>query len=183
MKKRWLLCLVVFVILNAMFISGCSAKHIHDEEARIVGQDVILYKEASIINDEQANTVLSQEPTTLQLQQNLGEISFKQLGVLIYTVVRTPKHLYLVWFDEAGKYSFNREIVFSDIESKTKIERIKKGDDLDSVMQADKCGEYDFLFASWSGFPQISYHFFEDGSAYEIHYKDSVVSEVYVFTI
>ena len=104
MKKRWLLCLVVFVILNAMFISGCSAKHIHDEEARIVGQDVILYKEASIINDEQANTVLSQEPTTLQLQQNLGEISFKQLGVLIYTVVRTPKHLYLVWFDEAGKY-------------------------------------------------------------------------------
>ena len=124
MRIRWLLCLVLFVFFNAMFISGCSAKHIHDEETRIVGQDVILYKEVSIIDDMQANTVLSQEPTTLQLQQQLGAISFKQLGALIYTVVRTPNHLYLVWFDEAGKYFFNREIVFSDIESKAKIDGV-----------------------------------------------------------
>ena len=152
--------------------------------SQVVQQNIFMMKKPELLDKTSFCTKRHQSlMTSRRIQYYLGEISFKQLGVLIYTVVRTPKHLYLVWFDEAGKYSFNREIVFSDIESKTKIESIKKGDDLDSVMQADKCGEYDFLFASWSGFPQISYHFFEDGSAYEIHYKDSVVSEVYVFTI
>ena len=166
-----------------MFFSGCSSKNINDEEINIVGQDVILYKEASINDDELMNTILSQKPTMLQMQQGLENISFKQLGVIYYTVIRTPQNLYLVWFDKEERYFFNRVIVFSDVESKTKIERIKKGDDLDSVMQADKQGGYDFLYASWSGFPQVSYHFFEDGSAYEIHYEDGIVSRIVVFTI
>lgn len=181
--KKCFFFILAFISLNTVFLPGCSSKNINDEGIRIVEQDAVQYKETSLNDEELFNTLLSKEPTMLQMQQSLEDISFKQLGVMYYTIVKTSQNLYLVWFDETEKYCFYRIIVFSDIESKTKIDRINKGDELDSVMQADPQGGYDFLYASWSGFPQISYHFFEDGSAYEILYEDGIVSRIIVFII
>ena len=149
----------------------------------MVSQDIVLYKDLQVFPDDKLAALLDHQPTIQQMQAAIGNVAFKKLEAIYYTVVKTKSQLLLISFDADGQYVNNRSITFSSAASKLQLEQIKVGDTLDAVMQADELGSYDFLYASWKNVPQISYHFFEDGSCFEVCYQDRVVTQIFRFSI
>ena len=51
--------------------------------------------------------------------------------------------------------------------------RIPIGVSVKQVQKIDPDGDYDFMFTSWSGYPQTSHHYTSDGYAFSIDYNDA----------
>ena len=181
MKAKRAFCLsIIPLVICFMLLSGCSKK---TEDDTVVDQNTIIYKDAVEYDSAKVASILAEKPSIPQLQEQLEHISFKEYGVLYYTVVKTPDRLLLVTFYSDGSFMGTRKIVFSNPTSKKALEQIEIGDPINSVMRADEEGDYSFIYASYSEFPQVSFHFFEDGHCYEIHYKNGTVTDIYTFTI
>ena len=50
------------------------------------------------------------------------------------------------------------------------FDQLSAGDAFEKVRELDPDGDYPFLFASWSGYPKISYHYTADECLVVIHY-------------
>ena len=112
------------------------------------------------------------------------EISeYKVIGQTSYVIINTTNGLILVQFDLQGNYVAKQQIEFSPIHCENNINNIQIGMSLDDVRLADPTKKYDFLLHSSSKYPQISYHFFEDGKVYYIYFENYIVKNIVVFTI
>ena len=154
-----------------------------NEDYILVEQDTILYTDAVVYDSKQVQLLLASCPSIDQLQERFDSLLLKSLGNLLYTVIKTSDSIYWVAFNADGSFAKNELIEFSSVDAQKSLEKVKAGDSLESVMRADDQGNYNFIYANWSEYPQISYHFFENGNCYMICYKNRIVTDIYSFTI
>lgn len=100
-----------------------------------------------------------------------------------YVVVNSTNGYELVLFDSQQIIVNMLDIVFSNFSNYGLISAVMLGDTLNSVLSADDTGSYDFLKVSWTNYPRISYHFFENGVCFSFEYDyEYKVASIWTFT-
>ena len=114
--------------------------------------------------------IVTSDTNTMQLAVHVGDHN-QFLEVLLY-------------FNKDSSFANYRIISFSSESSKIELKEILIGTPIDTVKKIDPQGNYSFLLHSWTKYPQISYHYFRDGSGYAVQYDDALcvisLSEFYI---
>lgn len=98
------------------------------------------------------------------------------IGKQEYTINRTDLGLTIDTFSE-GKQTGSVMINFSDESSLKKLSKLNDRNTLEDVRQIDKQGNYPFIYAGSSSFPQESYHFCDEYGIV-INYENNVIVNV-----
>lgn len=163
-----------FLLILALTISLCACHSIEDSKKYISiseSQNSLHYIVSSHNYEELHNAIVSQ-PSIDELHKSIS-IDFVKITASGYeTVFQTEKGFILVGFDSNRVYSYTKEIHFSQGVSEASFANITQGMPLSEIHKIDPHGDYSFLYASVSGIPAISHHYFESGTHYTIYYDD-----------
>ena len=133
---------------------------------------------------DELTTKVLRSPTIDDLNNQIGFEKIKKEPYGYRTVVNSNRGYVLIYFDANQVCTGYKLIRFSSQKYQNNVKSIEGGISLTDVRRLDPDGDYTFLLSSWSQYPQISYHFFEDGTAFEIHYSNDLkVAEIYTYTI
>lgn len=175
--KKFLLFLIFIIVILASCDKGRNV-------VRLADQSTIMYTKIDTVYDhEEVLTALGQNEDMFVFFDKFNIKQYKSISNTNYTVLKTSNGLHLVLFDCNGKHSTINDIKFSTSENEKNLNVLKIGMTLNDVKVADPEGNYDFLLHSWQEYPQISYHFFENGDAYCIQYLNHKISEIIFFTL
>lgn len=172
---------VIVITLILCLFSACAKQQAPEP----VGQDVLLYTQVKGRVSEKKVAQLEAESADLNEFCNALNISqYKKTQDESYVVIKTGKGLFLVMFDENGVCESRRGITFSKNDGAAFFASLQIGKTaLETVQAAEPDGQYDFLYAGWSGFPKYSFHFFENGDCFNLWYENDVLTEIIHFTI
>ena len=161
--------------------SACSKEQ---KNMNKVNQDIIIYtKTEKVYDHNKIASAINRGESMFDYLESLNIENYKALKNCCYTVLQTTNGLQLLMFDSDGMHGIIQPVTFSSITNKKFVENLKVGTPLKNVMEVDPDGNYDFLYHSWTAYPQISYHYFEDGNCYSIEYVNGVISNIVLFTI
>ena len=147
-------------------------------------QNVILYNELNTTVDyDLVQQKITENDNLSMLCQSFHIQQYKKVNNLIYVVIHTSKGLAIIFFDSGGNNPYMQLIKFSGREYESGISALKKNMSLQEAMEADPDGQFDFIFHSWSEYPQISYHYFESGNCYIVMYENNIISNIIFLTI
>lgn len=139
---------------------------------------------AYVDNYDDLTTIIAQGLTLSETNNLLGFEIVKTEPYGYRTLVNSNRGYVLIYFDTKQVCTGSKLICFSNQEYRINMDNLEYGMSVTDVRKLDPDGEYTFLLSGWSQYPKISYHFFEDGSAFEIHYSDTLeVVEIYAFVI
>ena len=172
--------LIIGLLVNILLLVSCTKGERMLEK---VEQDSILYTQ--LIKTSDYNTVndkLRKSENVYNILKELGIYQYKSIDYINYTAIKCSDGFYLLLFDVDGKYGTLEKIVFSSAEEKS-FYALHTGMTLEDVKKIDSNGTYDFVYHSWSDYPQLSYHFFESGECFMINYDEHIIKEIVHFTI
>ena len=173
--------IIIVYLLISMFFTSCVSGR--NNELLMVGQDTIIYKEQDhVCNDDNVRKAVENKTKLQDFCKSFSLPYYKQIIDETYTVVRTEKARYLIIFDEEDKADLLHLITFSTVDSDV-VAQIPVGTTFSEIMKLDPDGQYNFLYTSWSGAPQISYHFFESGKCFRLLYSNKELVQITPFTI
>lgn len=178
MRKRVFVC----VIALGCFLVSCSKEE--DVTLKLVDQNFIIYSqiESECLYDEVLE-LINQNVDMRTFCKALDISHYKTVSNSLYTVIRTTNGYYVSLFDEEGGSATLLPIRFSQSSDQEQVSNLRVGMTLSDARKADPNGQYDFIYHSWSGYPCISYHYFENGYCYSIEYADNSISNIICFTI
>lgn len=108
----------------------------------------------------------------------------RKQGTSYQAVYRTDAGWALVSFDSERLFQGISEVQISGTLEASDFEIIKIGTKVAEVKELDPSGDYTFMYASWSNYPQCSYHYTRDGYEIAIFYDSSFsVSEILISKI
>ncbi len=163
-----LICTILIYIIN-------YKKEKTDHVLKLAEQDYILYdKEEKIHNDSEVRRAIEKGLTLYDFAAKFDIGYYKKYKQLSYVVLQTEKRRVAVFFLESGQYDHTHDISFSKDENEEGIENLQPGVNLKEVLAKDPDGRFNFMFASWSGYPKVSYHYFKSGKCYEINYNEDL---------
>lgn len=119
------------------------------------------------------------------MEKTSSELTFDEP----YMVLKTDRGIDIAFFNFNKTFSRFENVKFSEDEYEKGLDEIFNGDYADlsfvDIRKIDPSGQYPFLYTSWSGNFNFSYHFFTSGNCYRVNYdKDSEkVVSVLKFTI
>ncbi len=174
---------ILFLFLVLVVFNSCAGYQ--KKELTAVDQTVILYsQQKKTVSFKKIQEEAKKAWSLTEFCREYQLYSYKTLANGTYIVLNTTEGYVVVWFDSEGNNPRVQNISFSSAENYNALSNIQLGMPLDSVKKADPTGQYDFLLASWSEYPKISYHFFESGNCYVVFYdEDYNVKDFHAFTI
>ena len=173
---------VLLAVFSAIVLVSCNSKE--PVSMTYVEQDRILYPDLEVTHDfSEVWDSVRQKHDVQSFIEKYQVQYYKTVNSVDYTVIKTNEGFCVVFFGRDDIVSNIKIVVFSDTENKNKLESLSVGSTLGDAQTADPTGQYDFLSASWSGYPQISYHYFSDGDCYAIEYSDGKISNITLFTL
>ena len=179
MKKVIALALLFAI---SLLICGCDTMNMKLE---YVDQDFI------IMDSLNETKTYSYTEITKDLESGLTDKFIKKYGVekyksvtegSNYTIIKSSEGVVLITFDADRKNAGSELISFSSETIEGALDNVKIGDQLSTVMEIDPLGNYDFMYASWSNYPRISYHYVGD-FGYSIVYDNTTVIEISKITL
>jgi len=172
---------ILLVIFSVTILISCNQKGSSD--IMCIEQGKIIYTELEATHDYNEVSVFLRDNTHSSFVEKYQVQYYKTVNSIDYTVIKTTNGYCLVFFGDDNAQSSIQKIVFSDAGNQNKLQSLSVGSTLEEVRAADPTGQYDFLYASQSEFPQISYHYFISGDCYCIEYSDGIISNILYFTI
>lgn len=172
---------IIILLFICLLLSSCVERG-HNME--LVDQNTILYKECEKkYSHERIEKLVDKRLDLKELGRCLGIEHYKYSNENYYIVVKSDGGFIIIWFDANMCYLSTSNILFSDDIYYDSISLINIGDDLADVSVADKTGQFDFLYHSWSMYPKISYHYFENGECFVFMYDSEYkVKSIWTFT-
>ena len=179
MKK--VIALVILATIS-LLICGCDTMNMQLE---YVDQDFI------IMDHLNKTKTYSYTEITKDLESGLTDKFIKKYGVekyksvtegSNYTIIESSEGVVLITFDADRKNASSKLITFSSDTIEGALDNVKIGDQLSTVMEIDPLGNYDFMYAGWSDYPRISYHYVGDFS-YSIVYDNTTVIKISKITL
>ncbi len=179
MKKR-IFAMVSLLVLCSLLITYGEREY----SMELVDQNIILFKQCkNTYSYKEIKKLASQKLSLMEFGGSLGVQNYKYNNGNYYIVIKTDEGFFILWFDSEKCYLSTDHIIFSDCSYYHSITSIKIGDDLDTVRTADKTGQFNFLYHSWSLYPKISYHYFKNGKCFVIMYDErNIVEDLWSFT-
>lgn len=95
----------------------------------------------------------------------------RKRGENYLVLYRTTNGWLRLTFDSSQQY-IGKEILRVSTATSKSLSKIEIGMSVEVVQEIDPEGNYSFMYASWSGFPAISYHYTTDGYQFFVHYND-----------
>ena len=150
----------------------------------LVDQNTILYKKCEKeYSYKTIEKLINKRLNMMELGCCLEIEHYKYSNESYYIVIKSDGGFIIIWFDAKMCYLSTSNILFSDDIYYASISSINVGDDLADVSVADKTGQFDFLYHSWSLYPKISYHYFENGECFVFTYdSENKVQSIWTFT-
>ena len=179
LRKVALLGLIIFITSSGLFI-----KTEPSEALTVLEQsEVLLGKPQYQLTHKEVNDCLIKRGNLEVFCSKYGIQYYKRTKYYNYLAVLTDVDPVLIVFNHRGVCFFYWNIRYSDNECEDKLADIGIGDSVENVRAIDPHGDYSIFYASSSDFPQISYHFFENGHCYEIEYIDRIVQYIEMITL
>ena len=177
--KKWL---VVILLLGIVSLSCCKKGDLFS--LKLVNQKTVIYTQINMTYDHNEFLgVLTKNKNLNDFCEALKISQYKTINNSNYIVLQTTQGLFLVFFDEKGENATLQQIKFSPSQHKNAIINLCSGMTLEDSQKADPDGQFDFLQHSWGDYPEISYHYFEDGDVYCVNYEKGIVVDIVHFTI
>ncbi len=130
------------------------------------------YVKQTIPYDE-LSELLESKPTLEELNARIPLEFVRKLETSYKAVVKTDQGWVQVFFEQDGTFFDSVEMGELKGVLKDDLLRIPIGVSVKQVQKIDPDGDYDFMFTSWSGYPQTSHHYTSDGYAFSIDYNDA----------
>ena len=162
--------LILFLCFAALL--GCASHGAGDPSAQQIPEK-IRYSDADLDRIYHEICDSDQSLSDLEEQYAVKYIDafhiYDEDGEWLKTVVLfgETKYLYFCFNADAGVRSAWIKSLSPD---SAEFDRLSAGDAFEKVRELDPDGDYPFLFASWSGYPKISYHYTADECLVVIHY-------------
>lgn len=116
--------------------------------------------------------IIGGKETIESVNERAPILCLRKRGASYYAVYKVSDSEWdLVYFDSERIFEGVSIIRISDGVTKKDFDGIGSGSNINDVKAIDPHGNYDFMFASWSGYPRYSYHYTEDGYKIVIHYN------------
>lgn len=179
MKKVITLALLLAI---SLLICGCDTMNMKLE---YVDQDFIIIDH---LNDTKT---YSYTEVTKDLESGFTDKFIRKYNVekyksvaegINYTIINTSEGFVLVTYSTDRKTANSELISFSSNTIEGALDNIELGDQLSDVMEIDPRGNYNFIYASWSNYPRISYHYVGN-SRYSIVYDNTTVTKISKITL
>ena len=174
MGGRFMKRITLAVILIAVMLCFNSCANDNKQTLDIVESDV---SSLGLIKNEykysSVSKFLDKKPSIDQLNKKYKNGFYKRLSNLYYTVIGTEEGPIIVYFDTDMSFNNWEKISFSEDSACESLKNVNKGSSVEEVRKLDPNGSYPFLYSSWTEYPKVSYHIFENGMVYLIHYDSS----------
>lgn len=178
-KYLVLMCVVfLFTIFSACsYYEGTAMSYL---ESDVNSLELAVY----IGNYDDLCVLISRGLSVDELNEQIGFGSIKTESYGYRTTVNSDKGFVLIYFDTNQISIGHKLIQFSGQEFQANVESVECGMSVADIQKLDPDGDYTFLLSSWSQYPKVSYHFFENGLAYEIYYSDEqTVASIYKYIV
>ena len=178
MKSKYMIFLIILlnIILRAGMEETCKMIKLDQNGPLLVTANrKVVYDE--IYELSSANMLFEEFCTLLDIEY------YKQTSGIKYTAVDTDNGSVLAIFSDDDKLIYFKVIRYSSDDDEKKISGLENGTCLTDIMKADPGGDYSFLLASWSGYPQFSFHYFVNGDCYIFHYENGKLDESVFITL
>ena len=148
-----------------------------------VDQQTILYTQIDSVFDHNKVTEDLQKMKMLEFCKTYQIKNYKSIQDTKYIVMKTTEGLLWISFDERGSYTYVVRIIFSDESSQENLENVAIGSTAETIREIDPDGQHPYSYHNWSGFPAVSFHFYENGDSYAVFYKENTVIDIIKFII
>lgn len=162
------------VIITILLLSACGSRK---------GETTMVNKDELNLNDVKVEVSYDLLLETLQKYSTLNEINntipmknIKECNSIYRNAIKTDKGWFFILFDNNEAFIDLKRINISNLNSK-KYAILTIGMPLNQVKQIDPSGDYTFCLASWSNYPQKSYHYSSDGYEIVISYNENYIIE------
>ncbi len=172
------------IIICIVMISTISCEKRKEYAVKKVNQDMIIYNQLEKTYDY--NEILNYLENNKNMKDFYEEYNveyYKIVMEMYYTVLKTNVGIVIITFNMQEIYNEIHCVVFSNESCEDSIENIRTGITLDEVRAIDPNGNYVSMLHNWTGYPQISYHYFNNGKCFAIKYNNNVVEKIESFTI
>lgn len=117
--------------------------------------------------------LLKSKPTLEELNANISLEFVRKLDTSYRAVMKTEQGWVQAFFNQDG--TFAESVKMGKLKSvlKDDLLKIPFGMPVKQVQEIDPDGDYNFMYASWSGYPKKSYHYTSDGYVFSIYYDDA----------
>ena len=174
--------IIAFILIGCIF-SACSSEKNESagtSDADLSSMDIV----KTTVSYEELIKLLEDKPSLEELNNRIVLECVKKTFNCYYAVLKTDQGWVIIYFDKDEKFSNEQQIIISENTNKDIMDSLKIGMSLEEVRKADPDGDYSFIYFSWSGYPQVSYHYLADGNVYYISYDDSFcISDIYTFVL
>lgn len=162
----------LLIILTILFLCGCNRSE-SDTYLKIDSTQCSLQYLTEVHNYEDVVSAVECKPTIGLLNQTIKIDCIKEQKNGYSVLLNTTEGYVLLGFDADEVYSYMKVIHFSDSQLETQLNNISIGTHLSTVQNIDPKGDYTFLYTSSTQQNNVSYHYFKNGTCYQIFYDDS----------
>lgn len=177
MSKRCIALLLSIIF----FFAACDTR---EDIMKEVSQDELLLDQFETEDDYTAIiSFIKKNPDIATFCARYNVNKYKSFASGYYTVLKVSDGYTMVLFDNTGENINVKKIKFSPMANKENLCDLSIGRMLSDVKQADPDGQYDFLLHSSKKYPQLSYHYFQDGTCFCVKYNEGEIISITSFTL